>query len=186
MIPIEYLTVEETAELLQLPLETVYKYARTRKLPASKVGRYWRFEKSKVLRWKLRRATSHSRSRQLQVMVVDDEPLFRDLCGTWMRTLGHMVDAVSDGDQAIHYLGVQVYDLVLLDLRMPTVDGLEVLRHIRSRGRETEVVIVTAHFDSKQMDEVLRLGTVTVLRKPVDRDSLVEVVERVERSLAAY
>lgn len=180
----EYLTIEEAAEFLKLPLETVYKYARTRRIPASKVGRYWRFDKEKIFQWRL--MNRYTTNQELQIMVVDDEPLFRDLLTTWLRTLGHTVDSVSDGADAMHYLNVQVYDLVFLDLQMPEVNGVEVLKRIRDLGPKTEIVIVTAQFESHLMDEAFRLGTMTVLKKPLSKDDLVQVVKQCQRAKAQY
>ena len=67
-----YLTVSEVSEYLKLPEETVYKYARTGRMPASKVGRYWRFEQSKIDEWV--NQNSNQSSNDMHVVVVDDDP----------------------------------------------------------------------------------------------------------------
>jgi len=171
-----YLTIQETAAFLEMPIETVYKYARTKKMPASKVGRYWRFDRDQLVQWRMYHRSSSSQQ-ELQIMVVDDEPLFRDLIGTWLRSMGHVVDILPDGEMAMDYLKIQQYDLVFLDLQMPKANGVEVLRAFRDLGPSTEFIIVTAHFESSLMDEALSLGTMTVLKKPFSRENLVQVVK---------
>ena len=72
---LNYLTVSELSDYLKLPEETVYKYARTGRIPASKVGRYWRFEQQKIDQWVEQH--SNQEKQKLQVMVVDDDPALR-------------------------------------------------------------------------------------------------------------
>jgi len=173
--PKNYLTIQETAAFLDLPIETVYKFARTKRLPASKVGRYWRFDKDQLMSWKLYQRSASLQ--ELQIMVVDDEPVFRELIGTWLRSMGHVVDLLADGDMAKEYLQVQQYDLVFLDLHMPKSNGVDVLKAFQNLGPVTEFVIVTAHFESDLMDEALSLGTMTVLKKPFSKTDLGHVVK---------
>lgn len=170
----DYLTIQEAAAFLEMPIETVYKNARTKKIPASKVGRYWRFDRDKLSQWKLFHSVSNHR--ELQIMVVDDEPVFRDLITTWLRSMGHVVDTAPDGEVALDFLKIQQYDLVFLDLHMPKANGVDVLRAFKDLGPTTEFVIVTAQFDSHLMDEALMLGTLTVLKKPFSRENLIQVV----------
>lgn len=175
----EYLTIQETAAFLELPIDTIYKFARTSKLPASKVGRYWRFEKSKIEEWRLLNNLQIGNS--LQIMVVDDEPIVRDLISTWLRSMGHTVDAVNGGEKALELGRIQQYDLVFLDLHMPHRTGPDVLRSFRKLGPQTEFVITTSYFESALMEEALALGILTVLKKPFTREGLIQTIAEHQR-----
>lgn len=165
-----YLTVAEVSEYLKLPEETVYKYARAGRMPASKVGRYWRFERAKIDDWV--NQNSNQGRRLFRVLVVDDDPSVRGLLSRWLMEAGCDVMAVAGGDEAIQMVRVQVFDLLLLDLMMPRPNGVETLSVVRGIRPELEVVLVTSYFDGKMMDEALEHGALTVLKKPVDRAAL--------------
>ncbi len=165
-----YLTVSEVSEYLKLPEETVYKYARTSRMPASKVGRYWRFEQSKIDDWV--NQNSNQKQAPLKVMLVDDDPAIRSLLTKWLIEAGCDVLALTGGDEAIRMVGEQECELMLLDLMMPAPNGVETLSAIRKIRPDLEVVLVTAYFDSKLMDEALEHGALTILKKPVDKEAL--------------
>jgi len=169
-----YLTVSEVSEYLKLPEETVYKYARTGRMPASKVGRYWRFDRSKIDDW----VDQHSNQEQkpLRVLIVDDDPAVRSLLTKWVIELGCAVTSASGGDDAIRCVEESPCDMVLLDLLMPPPNGVETLRSIKRLQPDLDVVIVTAFFDTAMMDEALELGPMTILKKPVDRGALSAVL----------
>ena len=172
----DYLTVGEVSEYLKLPEETVYKYARTGRIPASKVGRYWRFERSRIDAWVASR--SNQAEATTRVYVADDDAAVRNLFAEWLRSEGCEVGAFADGNELLSALGRRGCDLVLLDLLMPAPTGVETLRRIRDQHPDLEVVVVTAYFDSHLMDEALEYGPLSVLKKPVDRQALLSVVRR--------
>lgn len=165
-----YLTVTEVSEYLKLPEETVYKYARTGRMPASKVGRYWRFEQTAIDNWVSR--NSNQGRQPLRVLLVDDDPAIRNLLSRWLVESSCDVTAVSGGEEAIQRVREQDFDLLLLDLMMPNPNGVETLAVVREIRPELEVVLVTSYFDSKMMDAALEHGALTVLKKPVERHVL--------------
>lgn len=170
-----YLTVSEVSEYLKLPEETVYKYARTGRMPASKVGRYWRFDRSRIDEW-VNQNSNQGMGKPLDVLVVDDDPSVRSLLTQWTIEQGCRVTSLSGGEDAMRWVAEHPCDLVLLDLMMPAPNGVETLRLLRVSHPDLDVVIVTAYFDSKMMDEVLEMGPMTMLKKPVDRDALISVL----------
>ena len=166
----QYLTVEEVSSYLKLPEETVYKYARTGRIPASKVGRYWRFERSLVDQWVASRSNQTPSGKR--VFLADDDPAIRGLFGEWLRGAGCEVQTYADGNELIQGLKAGECDLLFLDLLMPTSNGVETLRRLRELRPGLPVVIITAHFDSQLMDDALAYGPLTVLRKPLDKEAL--------------
>ena len=166
----QYLTVEEVSDYLKLPEETVYKYARSGRIPASKVGRYWRFERSRIDEWVNLRSNQPPRS--VKVFVVDDDPAVRGLFAGWLRAAGCEVSVFAGGEEALAALEGGECDVLLLDLMMPEPGGPETLRRIRQHRPGLDVVIVTAFFDGPLMDRALEFGPLTILKKPVERDVL--------------
>jgi excisionase family DNA binding protein len=170
-----YLTVSEVSEYLKLPEETVYKYARTGRMPASKVGRYWRFEQSKIDDWVDQNSNQSPGS--MHVLVVDDDPAVRNILSKWLMEADCHVNALANGNDALRAIEDEDCDLVLLDLLMPSPNGVDTLRSIRSLRPDLEVVIITAYFDSSMMDDALAMGPLTILKKPIDKDELIKLAE---------
>jgi DNA-binding NtrC family response regulator len=112
----------------------------------------------------------------LKVLFVDDEEDFvRTMAERMeMRELGGEI-ALS-GQQALQMLEDDVPDVMVLDLRMPGIDGLEVLRRVKKTYPQIEVIIMTGHGSDKDEEEARRLGAFDYLRKPVDIDHLMETV----------
>jgi excisionase family DNA binding protein len=179
-----YLTVTEVAGYLKIPEETIYKYARSGRIPASKLGRHWRFTRMQIDNWVTRR-TAGGQDR-MRVLVVDDDESVRSILTRWLHEGGCEATAVSGGQEAIHALEGAVFDLVLLDLMMPTMNGVEALREIKRMAPETMVVIVTAFYDGQLMDQAMELGPIMALKKPVAKDALLTMVNYLSASGRGY
>jgi DNA-binding response OmpR family regulator len=127
-------------------------------------------------------AATHPMGGPGRVLVVDDEPNVRLVFRTALEADGFRVDEARDGTTALERLGRSSCDVVLLDLQMPGVGGMEVLRRLRNGGNDVPVVIVTAYGTIPDAVAAMRLGAVDFLAKPVTLDALrravAEVVER--------
>ena len=102
----------------------------------------------------------------MHLLIVEDE---RALCETIVRSLrrlAYSVDYCYDGDKALELLGVERYDLVLLDLNLPGKDGMTVLRTLRQTDRETRVLILSARSEVEDKVEGLDAGANDYLAKP--------------------
>ncbi|MFO8100488.1 MAG: response regulator [Salinibacter sp.] len=115
------------------------------------------------------------------VLVVDDEKNVRLTLRQALEDLGLTVDTADDGTEALSRLDEADYDLMLLDLRMPGLDGLETLKRTQRQAPELPVVIVTAHGTVKNAVQAMRRGAVDVLLKPISLDALRDLVDRVFR-----
>ncbi len=120
-----------------------------------------------------------------RVLVVDDEKNVRLTLRQALEDIGLTVDTVPNGTEALSQLGEAEYDLVLLDLRMPGLSGLETLERTRRQAPELPVVIVTAHGTVKNAVQAMRRGAVDVLLKPISLDALRDLVEQVFREPSA-
>ena len=110
-----------------------------------------------------------------KILVVDDEEVVRL---SHIRTLASMhcnVEVVRDGNEALQVMEQRPADVVLLDLRMPGMDGMSVLKTIKQRWPETEVVIITGYPTVDTAKEAVRLGAFDYLAKPVGPDEVINV-----------
>ena len=107
------------------------------------------------------------------VLIVDDEEVVRRSYARILSGAQCRADAVWDGDEALRALERQPYDVVLLDLRMPGSDGMTVLKTIKQRWPESEVVVITGFPSIEGAKESLRLGAYDFLAKPVGPDEVI-------------
>lgn len=110
-----------------------------------------------------------------RVLVVDDDDQIRHLMAIVLAKAGIVADTAADGAEALKKIGASNYELVLLDLMMPRVDGFEVIRQLQQTGSETPVVVVSASPQTAEIDPVLVRD---VIRKPFDVRQLVTSVRQ--------
>ena len=117
--------------------------------------------------------------RRKRILIVDDEPNVRLMFRTTLAAPGVEIAVAEDGEAALERLERLAFDLVLLDLKMPRMDGMETLRRLRERGDDTPVVIVTAHGDVPHAVEAMKLGAIDFLTKPLSPTALRKVAAEV-------
>jgi heterodisulfide reductase subunit A len=124
--------------------------------------------------------------KQFRILVVDDELIVRDSLRDWLTEDGFQVDTAESGPDALEKLTKQSYHLMLLDIKMPEMDGVEVLKRAKEMRPELEVVMMTAYATVETAVEAMKLGGLDYLMKPFDPDTLVPLVvklyETIERS----
>ncbi len=113
------------------------------------------------------------------ILVVDDEKNIRLTLRESLKASGPRVETAVNGEEALDMAAQQSYDLVLLDLKMPGMDGMEVLRRLREISPGTAVVLLTAHGTVDLAVEAMKLGAVDFLQKPFAPKEIREVVQRV-------
>ena len=116
---------------------------------------------------------------ETRILVVDDEPNIRLVFRTALESGGYVVDEARDGQEALARLAATPYALALLDLKMPQMGGMDVLRELRGRRSETPVMIVTAHGTVPDAVGAMKLGAIDFLSKPVAADVLRRVADEV-------
>ena len=120
-----------------------------------------------------------------RILIVDDEPNVRLVFRTALEAAGYNVEEAEDGDTALDRLEWSPADLILLDLKMPGIDGMETLQRLREAGNDVPVVIVTAHGSIPDAVAAMRLGAIDFLSKPLRPEALRKVVGDVVRRSAA-
>ena len=117
------------------------------------------------------------------MLLVDDELEFVDTLAKRLAARDYHVDVAYDGEQALEAVAQHGYDVMVLDLRMPGMDGIEVLQRIKQAEHEVEVVILTGHGAAEEEHAARALGAFEYLHKPADIKDLVDAIERASTQL---
>ena len=107
-----------------------------------------------------------------KILVVDDEPSLRDVLSIMLKRTGYEVTSVADGEEAVELLQKELFDLVITDLRMPKVGGMEVLKAVKSASPETVVLVITAFASADSAIEAMKQGAYDYLTKPFQVDEV--------------
>jgi DNA-binding NtrC family response regulator len=113
-----------------------------------------------------------------RVLLVDDEEEFVDTLAERMRNRGMEVATSNSGPEALELVDAEPYDVVVLDLLMPGMDGLEVLERIKKRKPDIQVVLLTGHATVERGVEAIKQGALEVLEKPIDLSKLSETIHK--------
>ncbi|HVO19682.1 MAG TPA: sigma-54 dependent transcriptional regulator [Anaeromyxobacter sp.] len=113
-----------------------------------------------------------------RILVVDDDPASRDLLRRVLATEGHQVVTAGDGREALAEMGRQPAELVVSDIRMPELDGVQLLERLREAAPEVPVILVTAFGDVEGAVDAIRRGAFDYLAKPYDVDAVRHLVRR--------
>jgi len=168
----ELMTLEEVADYLRVTKTTVYRLLRQGKIPANKVGRQWRFDKTSIDKW-LRRSSVKTVA---NILVVDDEEQIRALFEETLGELGHKVVAVGDGSEALELAKQRDFDLMFVDLKMPGMDGAEFIRQLKLVKPKAIVTIITGYPGSDIMRRALAQGPFGFMSKPFSDSDIVAAV----------
>ena len=112
-----------------------------------------------------------------KILLVDDEIVFTDNMSKLLTIRGYRVTAVNSGDQAIRLLQEENFDVVVLDLKMPGMDGIATLKEIKNLGLFTETLILTGHGSIDTALDAVKLGAYDYLTKPCEIDELTAKIE---------
>jgi DNA-binding NtrC family response regulator len=113
-----------------------------------------------------------------RLLVVEDDPDLRETWVSGLERAGFTVSSVADGEKALAVLASDDFDVVILDLRIPRRDGIQVLQAMRADGHDAEVIIVTGHAEIETAIEALKLKAFDYVTKPFRMAELVQVVSR--------
>lgn len=116
--------------------------------------------------------------KEASILLVDDEPVLLEITAEWFRHLAGRVFCAANGVDALQVLAAQKIDLVITDVRMPVMDGINLLQEMKANGQPTPGVILFTGFADIQSREAFNLGAEALLEKPIERDDLLTAVER--------
>jgi DNA-binding NtrC family response regulator len=127
----------------------------------------------------------HSSHQDRHVLVVDDEAVVRNGINKALQTRGMATKLASNGREALVLLDSHDFDLVILDIRMPDIDGVEILKKIRSQHPETNVIMITGYPTIDTAVHCIKLGALDYLVKPFRLDDLDAALSKIPRSSAS-
>jgi DNA-binding NtrC family response regulator len=114
-----------------------------------------------------------------KILVVDDELIVRKSLGGWLERDGHKVDTASSGEEALEKCGNTRFDILLLDIKMEGLSGLDVLKKVKENDPDVSVVMITAYGSIPSAIEAMKSGAYEYLLKPFDPDELMVLIEKI-------
>jgi two-component system chemotaxis response regulator CheY len=121
-----------------------------------------------------------------KILIVDDSSLARRTTRPVLEAMGHTVEEATDGSQALERYYLNRHDLVILDMVMTGMYGLEVLGKMRELNPEVRVIVATADIQQSTQDQVRAAGAVAFIKKPLNRPALTDLVTKVLTGEAAW
>ena len=115
---------------------------------------------------------------KIKILLVDDEKEFVETLSERIRMRDHDSKVALNGEEALKHIDDDLPDVVVLDLKMPGIDGMEVLRRIRKAYPNVQVIMLTGHGSDKDEKEARKLGAFEYLQKPVEIDTLMKKIKK--------
>ncbi|MFH1519932.1 MAG: response regulator [Candidatus Omnitrophota bacterium] len=179
------LKVNQVAKFLQMNRMTIYKLVKSGKLPGVKIGSEWRFDKDKLQDWlnghtgiKRPQGRISKKTQKEKVLIVDDDPGIRDLFIKLLKDDGQKVYIASSGKECMELIKEYNPNVVLLDLKMADIDGIDTLRLIKSYNKKIAVIVITAYATMNTAIEAMKLGAYDYIAKPFDNDKIIALVRK--------
>ena len=116
----------------------------------------------------------------LSILVIDDETVICDACHLVLAEKGHTVDHCLAGRSGMLAIEGGTYDLVLLDLKLPDIDGMEILKTVREKVAAPHVIVMTGYSTMSNALEAMKLGAIDYLAKPFTDDELLKAIEKAD------
>ncbi|MDA1099188.1 MAG: response regulator [Proteobacteria bacterium] len=116
------------------------------------------------------------------ILVADDEPDIRAEIVEYLQRFGYAVTAVANGEEALAALEVSIYDVMIIDAKMPRLDGQAVIQRLNEDEKSLPTIVLTGHLAPETIERLKRQGVSAVLEKPA---SLREIREQIKNLLAA-
>ena len=114
----------------------------------------------------------------LSILVLDDEGVICDACRMVLGEKGHAVDQRLTGKSGLLAIERGTYDVILLDMKLPDMDGMEILKTVREKEPAARVIVMTGYSTMSNALQAMKLGAADYLAKPFTDDELVEAVEK--------
>jgi excisionase family DNA binding protein len=169
------MTVLELADYLKIESRALCRYLRAHpladkdaQLPAIRVGGHWRFRREDIDRWLVQHPVLRPpTTRQSRILVVDDDENFRMLLLDLLEASGYVAQGAEDAQRALDLLEEAAFDLLMVDLRMPGMSGIELIRQAKSVQPNARVIILSGFAGTEYAAEAATLGVAHIVEKPI-------------------
>jgi DNA-binding NtrC family response regulator len=121
--------------------------------------------------------------KRLEILVLDDEPVVGDRLKPTLEEEGHSVEVFVDPQEALKRLKAKEFDIVLTDVRMEKIDGIQVLQHVRAKSQRTKVLMITGYATVELAREALSKGVFDFIAKPFKLKDIREMVRKAAEAL---
>jgi excisionase family DNA binding protein len=163
----------EAADFLHAHVETVRRLARKGEIPSFKIGKDWRFLKEDLIKWAQSKAQINPSS---TILIIDDEPSIRSYLRKLLHNKGFKVFDADSGEAGLKCLQEQTVDLILLDLKMPKMNGAEFLARLQHKRMKIPVVLITGYPESDLINEAMQYSPLMLLSKPLGNRQLLDAI----------
>jgi heterodisulfide reductase subunit A len=111
-----------------------------------------------------------------QILVVDDEAIVRESIRDWLKDAGYQVSVAESGEEALKMIQKQNFGVMILDLRLPGINGIDVLKKAKTLKPDIKSIVITAYPTMLTQEEATKLGAIDYLVKPIFPDKLEELI----------
>jgi two-component system response regulator AtoC len=114
----------------------------------------------------------------IQILIVDDELIVRESLGNWLKEEGYSVDSADNGLTALEKLKTKEYDLVVADVKMPGMDGIQLLEQCKKKDPDLQVLVMTAYASVDTAVQAMKQGAFDYIVKPFDPENVSQIIQR--------
>jgi DNA-binding NtrC family response regulator len=122
----------------------------------------------------------------LKILIVDDENVVRETLSAMLKHFGHATELASDGLSGKEIMTKNDYDAAFVDIRMPGIDGITLLKWSREREKSPQIIIMTGHGEAEAREEAMRHGAFAFLNKPFRLDQINQLINQVRDLIGVY
>jgi len=123
-----------------------------------------------------------SEKRTAKILIIDDDPASRDIAASFLQVNNYNIETATDGIEALEMIDKDKYDLILSDIMMPNLDGIELLETLNERGIKIPVAFITCNSSTEMEIKGLKLGAVEYIKKPLKKDIFLIRIEKILES----
>lgn len=116
----------------------------------------------------------------LKILIVDDEMVVRETLNAMVKHFGHATDCASDGLSAQEIMKENDYDVVFLDIRMPGLDGITLLKWCKEEEMSSQIIIMTGHGEEETREKALQYGAFAFLNKPFKLNEINQLIDQLK------
>ena len=125
------------------------------------------------------------RTNKIKILLIDDERVIVDMLTPFLNGEGFAVTGLTDSTEALDYIKDETYDIVLTDLKMPEVSGMDIVRAVKTTGKDTQIIVFTGFATIDSAIEAIRQGVYDYLKKPFRLEEMLFTINRAAECLTS-